>query len=61
MNQKMKNVLSVVFAVIISFLTSNFATHVIFAKFSEGNRLAIGVILMFVMFVILMSVFSKLF
>lgn len=61
MNQKIKNVLSVVLAVIISFLITKFAVHNIFATLSEGTRLAIGVISMFVMFVILMFVFSKLF
>lgn len=61
MNKKMKNVLSIVLAVIIAFMVVKFTMHTVFANVSQGNRLAISAVSMFVIFIVLMFVFNKLF
>ena len=61
MNNKMKNVLSIVLAVIIAFMIVKFIMHTtLFIDLSEEVRLAISVVSMFVIFIILMFVFNKL-
>lgn len=60
MKAKINNVLSIILALIISFLISKFAVHNIFEKLNDGERLAIGVVTMFVLFIIFMFTFRYL-